>query len=163
MTVLSKSKLLAYRQCPKRLWLEIHRPELREDSAGTQARFQVGHTVGEIARRLYDPKGTGTLMNIKSEGFAAALKRGGALLCLRRHFPWLPWRHWSRQSNSLRQLASGQLACFTGRKRLRDVIVRDAQAQQGARAAALRFIGDYCRLPGDRTSIPFDIPVVSSW
>ena len=39
MRVLSKSKLLAYRQCPKRLWLEIHRPELRDDSAATQAHF----------------------------------------------------------------------------------------------------------------------------
>ena len=42
----SKSKLLAFRQCPKRLWLEIHRPDLREDSAATQASFQVGHQVG---------------------------------------------------------------------------------------------------------------------
>ena len=25
---LSKSKLMAHRQCPKRLWLQIHRPEL---------------------------------------------------------------------------------------------------------------------------------------
>ena len=30
MRTLSKSKLLAFRQCPKRLWLEVHRPELRE-------------------------------------------------------------------------------------------------------------------------------------
>ncbi|ABM41055.1 hypothetical protein Ajs_0812 [Acidovorax sp. JS42] len=32
MRVLSKSKLLAFRQCPKRLWLEIHQPERRKDS-----------------------------------------------------------------------------------------------------------------------------------
>ncbi|MCY0854028.1 hypothetical protein [Cupriavidus sp. D39] len=56
MRALSKSKLMAFRQCPKRLWLEIHRPELREDSATTEASFQVGHQVGEIAQRLYDPK-----------------------------------------------------------------------------------------------------------
>ena len=37
MRVLSKSKLLAFRQCPKRLWLEVHRPDLREDSSATQA------------------------------------------------------------------------------------------------------------------------------
>jgi len=30
---------VAYRQCPKRLWLEIYRPECREDSAATQAIF----------------------------------------------------------------------------------------------------------------------------
>lgn len=56
MRPLSKSRLLAYRQCPKRLWLEIYRPECREDSAATQAIFSVGHRVGELARRLYDPK-----------------------------------------------------------------------------------------------------------
>jgi len=32
MRQLSKSKIIAYRQCPKRLWLELHRPELRDDS-----------------------------------------------------------------------------------------------------------------------------------
>jgi hypothetical protein len=56
---LSKSKLLAYRQCPKRLWLELHRQDLRQDSAAAQASFTVGHQVGDIARRLYDPKGSG--------------------------------------------------------------------------------------------------------
>lgn len=59
MRTLSKSKLLAYRQCPKRLWLEIHRKELRKDSAFTQASFSIGHQVGEIARQLYDPGGKG--------------------------------------------------------------------------------------------------------
>ena len=50
--LLSKSMLLAFRQCPKRLWLEIHKPELREDSVDTEANFRVGHQVGEIAQRL---------------------------------------------------------------------------------------------------------------
>ena len=57
LRVLSKSKLLAFRQCPKRLWLEVHRPDLREDSSATQASFTVGHQVGDIARQVYDPKG----------------------------------------------------------------------------------------------------------
>ena len=52
----SKSKLMALRQCPKRLWLEVHRPELREDSSATEAIFQTGHRVGELAQRLYDPQ-----------------------------------------------------------------------------------------------------------
>ena len=30
MRTLSKSKLLAFRQCPKRLWLEVHQPQLRD-------------------------------------------------------------------------------------------------------------------------------------
>jgi hypothetical protein len=59
MRNLSKSKLLAFRQCPKRVWLEVHRPDLRVDTQDTEARFQVGHKVGEIARRLYDPKSFG--------------------------------------------------------------------------------------------------------
>lgn len=44
MRTLSKSKLLAFRQCPRRLWLEVHRPELRSDSTATQASFAVGPT-----------------------------------------------------------------------------------------------------------------------
>jgi len=53
MRQLSKSKLIAYRQCPKRLWLEIHRPELRDDS-GSEAAFAAGHQVGEVARQVFD-------------------------------------------------------------------------------------------------------------
>jgi hypothetical protein len=42
----SKSKLMAYRQCPRRVWLEVHRPKLRENSAAMQKEFAVGHEVG---------------------------------------------------------------------------------------------------------------------
>jgi hypothetical protein len=42
MRNLSKSKIIAYRQCPKRLWLEIHKPELRDDYA-SQAVFAIGN------------------------------------------------------------------------------------------------------------------------
>ena len=80
MRNLSKSKLLAFRQCPKRLWLEINRPEERDDSAATQANFAVGHQVGDIARRLYDAKGKGVLIDVGAEGYDAALARSRALL-----------------------------------------------------------------------------------
>lgn len=80
LRTLSKSKLLAFRQCPKRLWLELHRPDLREDSAATQASFTVGHQVGEIAQRLYDPKGKGALIDPQAEGFDAAFARTQQLL-----------------------------------------------------------------------------------
>lgn len=80
MRKLSKSKLIAYRQCPKRLWLEIHRPELREDSAATQAGFAVGNTVGDIARQLYDPAGNGVLMDAQRDGFGAVFQRSTELL-----------------------------------------------------------------------------------
>lgn len=50
---LSKSRLIAFLQCPKRLWLEIHKPELKEESAQDRARFQTGYDVGDKARDLY--------------------------------------------------------------------------------------------------------------
>jgi hypothetical protein len=53
MRNLSKSKIIAYRQCPKRLWLEIHKPELRDDSASEMV-FAIGNQVGDVARRIYD-------------------------------------------------------------------------------------------------------------
>lgn len=49
---LSKSKLLSGLQCFKRLWLEIHRPELTEFSSATEQSFAVGHRVGDVARQL---------------------------------------------------------------------------------------------------------------
>ena len=76
----SKSKLLALRQCPKRLYLEIHRPDLREDSDATQASFQIGHQVGDIAQRIYDPEDLGALIDVQSEGFPRAFERTTELL-----------------------------------------------------------------------------------
>jgi len=81
---LSKSKLMAFRQCPRRLWLEVHRPELRQDSTAAQARFDTGNEVGEIARKLYDPDGSGALINAQTEGYQQALKRSATLLALNR-------------------------------------------------------------------------------
>ena len=78
--ILSKSKLIAYRQCPKRVWLEVHRSDLREDSAQTQARFNNGYQVGDIARGLYDPKGKGILLDPQKDGFDHAFARTQELL-----------------------------------------------------------------------------------
>jgi len=80
MRNLSKSKLIAFRQCPKRLWLEIHHPELREDSSSTQANFEVGYAVGDIARQLYDPARAGVMLDAQTEGFGQVLKRSLELL-----------------------------------------------------------------------------------
>lgn len=77
---LSKSKLMAFRQCPRRLWLEVHRPELRTDSQAAQARFNAGYEVGEVAQRLYDPAGSGVLIDAQKEGYAEALARTRQLL-----------------------------------------------------------------------------------
>jgi len=85
MRNLSKSKLIAYRQCPKRLWLEVHCPELREDSASTQASFNIGNSVGEIARQLYDTAGKGELLDAQRDGFDAVFKRSAELLATSAH------------------------------------------------------------------------------
>ncbi len=44
---LSKSRIIAWRQCPKRLWLEVNRPELVAYPPATQRRFDMGHQVGD--------------------------------------------------------------------------------------------------------------------
>ena len=79
----SKSKLMALRQCEKRLWLEVHQPELREVSDQAEYRVQIGYQVGEIAQRIFDPDGQGALIDIEHEGFAAAFARSAELLTQR--------------------------------------------------------------------------------
>jgi hypothetical protein len=79
MRNLSKSKIIAFRQCPKRLWLEIHKPELRDDSA-SEVVFKIGHQVGDIARTIYDPEGKGETIDINTLGHSEALKRSAELL-----------------------------------------------------------------------------------
>jgi hypothetical protein len=49
---LSKSRLMNYLQCPKRLHLQTFRPALAHESASTQQAFSLGHSVGEVARQL---------------------------------------------------------------------------------------------------------------
>ena len=80
LRVFSKSKLLALRQCPKRLWLEVHQPELKEDSAETKASFQTGHQVGDLARQIYDPENVGVLIDVTKDGFQRAFERTVVLL-----------------------------------------------------------------------------------
>lgn len=49
---LSKSRLVQALQCDRRLWLAVNRPELVVIDPATQAIFDSGHRVGEIAREL---------------------------------------------------------------------------------------------------------------
>ncbi len=79
MRNLSKSKIIAYRQCPKRLWLEIHKPDLRDDSASEMV-FQIGHQVGEMARSIYDKEQTGVTIDIDALGHGEALALSADLL-----------------------------------------------------------------------------------
>lgn len=55
---LSKSKIMAARQCLKRLHLETHRADLKVISAVTQAAFDTGHKVGETARQIFAADGS---------------------------------------------------------------------------------------------------------
>lgn len=53
LMILSKSKLMRGLQCPKLLWLTIHKPDLEEDSnEAQQLQFDEGNEVGELARKL---------------------------------------------------------------------------------------------------------------
>jgi hypothetical protein len=82
MRLLSKSKLLSFLQCPKRLWLEVYRRDLSTDAIGASAGLTAGQAVGEAARRIYDPHGVGTLVDVAVLGMDDAVKRTSELLPL---------------------------------------------------------------------------------
>ena len=73
---LSKSKIAAFDQCPRRLWLSVHRPDLAEQNDGTDARFSAGHQVGAVACSLLPD---GVMVEAKPD-LAAALATTHALL-----------------------------------------------------------------------------------
>lgn len=50
MRLLSKSRILSGLQCAKRLYLEIHHPELGENSKAAEKAFNIGHQVTAMAR-----------------------------------------------------------------------------------------------------------------
>ena len=80
MRLLSKSILIAFRQCPKRLWLEIHKPNQRKDLKATAAGFVAGDQVGRVARRLFDVRGEGEIIEVGRDGIEGALTRTAKLL-----------------------------------------------------------------------------------
>ena len=50
---LSKSKIMAGRQCEKRLWLEVYRSDLIEYGSDVEQRFAAGDKVNDVARAQY--------------------------------------------------------------------------------------------------------------
>lgn len=46
---LSKSRISAFEQCPRRLWQQVHARERSEIDASTQMNFAAGHAVGDLA------------------------------------------------------------------------------------------------------------------
>jgi hypothetical protein len=73
---LSKSKITAFEQCPKRLWLQVHRPEEAASDGASEARFATGHEVGEMACSLR-PNG---IMIEAEPDLRAALKKTADVL-----------------------------------------------------------------------------------
>ena len=76
MRHLSKSKIMAGLQCPKRLYLEVNRPDLLDFSEQAQQAFAIGDEVGEAARTQHPG---GTLVG-HQEDLAVALERTRQLL-----------------------------------------------------------------------------------
>lgn len=79
MQSFSKSRLVALSQCPKRLWLQSHQPELAEET-GDPIRLDGGKAVGEMAHQLYNPDGRAVLVDTTPANFAAALSQTHDLL-----------------------------------------------------------------------------------
>ena len=52
-TYLSKSRIMAGRQCEKRLWLEVHQPDLIAYDPDVEHRLAVGEDVNDVARAQY--------------------------------------------------------------------------------------------------------------
>src|SRR4051794_40378526 len=73
--IFAKSKLMSGLQCHKKLWLELHQTGLGEEIMAPEAAFAIGHTVGQVARQLYDPKGQGIAIDVAGLGTARALVR----------------------------------------------------------------------------------------
>lgn len=54
---LTKPRILAGLQCPKRLYLEVHHRELAKMEEPTKRALALGHRVGEVARILWPDGG----------------------------------------------------------------------------------------------------------
>ena len=77
-TRLSKSRFLAGLQCLKRLYLQVHQPELAgEIDEGQQAIFDQGHEVGDQARTAFPG---GVLVESGADDLEKALARTATLL-----------------------------------------------------------------------------------
>jgi hypothetical protein len=72
MSALSKSRLIAWRQCPRRLWLEVNAPSLRQVDEASTAQMLQGDQVGQVARQLYTGENKTVLIDARRDGYEAA-------------------------------------------------------------------------------------------
>jgi predicted RecB family nuclease len=75
---ISKTKLLRYLQCPRRLWLEQYSPELEDEDSYDEAAIETGRVVGTMARQVYGG-GSGLLVS-HNRGLRSAVSETGELL-----------------------------------------------------------------------------------
>ena len=54
---LSKSRILSFLQCSKRLYLEVHHRNLMKYSSSSEIAFRIGNEVGEVAQKVLMPGG----------------------------------------------------------------------------------------------------------
>lgn len=73
---LSKSRLTSFEQCPKKLWLSVHKRDVAESEAQSELKFAAGHKVGAIACQLVP----GGVMIEAQPDLAAALEQTEKLL-----------------------------------------------------------------------------------
>jgi len=81
-TMLSKTRVLAARQCPKRLWLDVNRRDLRVATPDIQRRFNQGHRLNDV---VHDLVAGGKLIE-------ADVSLGDALAMTKRHLARWPER-----------------------------------------------------------------------
>jgi hypothetical protein len=75
---LSKTKLLAYAQCPRKLWLAQYSPELEDEGSIDHAALETGRDVGATARDVYGRGGGDRIAG--ERGLRAAISATGELL-----------------------------------------------------------------------------------
>ena len=73
---LSKSKITAFEQCPKRLWLQTHKRGVGKLDPSAEMRFAAGHEVGDAACALC----SGGIMIEADPDYEAALERTAELM-----------------------------------------------------------------------------------
>jgi CRISPR/Cas system-associated exonuclease Cas4 (RecB family) len=77
---LSKSNLTTFRQCPKRLWLEVYRRKDALNAPDAKRRMAEGDKIGEIARVLFSSNSDGRLIDIKAQGVDEAIRKTSDIL-----------------------------------------------------------------------------------